>query len=126
MDGGDRDRRTPYERVQQLVGWALVNWEDVNGRALRTGCRLLDLTADECLDVVYSLMLDDLHSVIVLGQDQKGKPVTHTIDRGDLRRRLDEQLDTAGTADHPNRETWGLRPEHLAAQGNVDAFGSDS
>lgn len=93
-----------------------MNWHDVNGRLIRQGCFLADLPIADMLDVLESLLIDELAAPLIV---HEGK--NRSSGRDELKR-------MTGVADpiedkETKRKTWGLLPEHQEGLRNAMAMG---
>jgi len=52
----------PYRGARELLQWAIELWPYINGKALMSGIRLLEMEASEMLDVIHYLFEEDLVS----------------------------------------------------------------
>ena len=50
----------PYTAVRNLAEWAIDLWPYVNGKAIMSGVRLLDLTPSDMFDVIHYIFEADL------------------------------------------------------------------
>ncbi len=102
----------------------------MDGRALLAGVDLLDdnLPLDRALNVIEALMVDDAMPAVVV-ETKRGAIV---YDRVRVRSEIADRIDAtqraigqtiprrAGAA--PDRQTWGLLPEHQAGLGAAMRF----